>query len=358
MSAAPIDPRELRNALGTFVTGVTIVTTMDADGRRYGVTANSFSSVSLDPPLVLWSQSIGSSSFAAYRDSDRFVINILAADQVELSNKFAKSGGDKFEDVAVREGLGGLPVIDRCAANLECLKVAAYPGGDHVVYLGRVERLERSVRKPLAFSSGRYALAYAHDLGAGAADGDSHARLAAERSACAALPEIGRQLGYTVSLAVWANKGPTIICWEPSSNPISANLQTGVALSVTQSATGIGFAAHLPGALTQGFVQRELQELGLPGDEFANAVGDARQQGLSRAAVAKESALHKVSINAFCAPVFDASGTMLLALTVTGRATELAAEWDGDVPTALRKAAAELSYRFGYRAAAASKAPA
>jgi flavin reductase (DIM6/NTAB) family NADH-FMN oxidoreductase RutF len=93
MSAEPrIDGKELRRVLGAFVTGVTVVTTTDAEGRRWGLTANSFSSVSLDPPLVLWSQSIRAPSHAAFAAAGRFAVNILAEDQIELSNRFARRG--------------------------------------------------------------------------------------------------------------------------------------------------------------------------------------------------------------------------------------------------------------------------
>src|SRR5687768_7013386 len=93
--------RQLRDVFGTFVTGVTVVTTCDGNGRPHGVTANSFSSVSMDPPLVLWSQSLKALSYPAFQESDYFAVNILSVDQIEVSHRFARSGEDKF---------GGLPV--------------------------------------------------------------------------------------------------------------------------------------------------------------------------------------------------------------------------------------------------------
>lgn len=151
-----IDSKRLRATLGAFTTGVTVITTMDADGQRYGVTANSFSSVSLDPPLVLWSQATTSRSHPAFRDTDRFVVNILAADQIPVSERFAKSGDDKFAGIEVDVGLSGLPIIRGASAFLECRKVATWPGGDHVIYLGHVENLFRGERAPLAFRDGQY----------------------------------------------------------------------------------------------------------------------------------------------------------------------------------------------------------
>ena len=156
MSFVPFDQRQLRDVLGTFVTGVTVVTTRDADGVAHGVTVNAFSSVSLEPPLILWSQAIASRSYPAFRDSPRFAVNILAHDQIGLSQHFARSREDKFHGIAHHCGLGEVPILEGVAAHLECVQVAAYPGGDHVVYIGRVERIGRSGRAPLAFGHGEY----------------------------------------------------------------------------------------------------------------------------------------------------------------------------------------------------------
>lgn len=157
------DQRELRDALGTFVTGVTVVTTRDKNGVAHGVTANSFSSVSMEPPLILWSQALTSRSYSAFRDTDHFAVNILAEDQVAISNHFAKSRDDKFDGVAHRSGLGEVPVVDGAAACLECVKVESHLVGDHMVYIGRVERIGKSARQGLAFSGGKYMRACSHD---------------------------------------------------------------------------------------------------------------------------------------------------------------------------------------------------
>lgn len=156
------DSREFRRTLGAFTTGVTVVTTVGADGKPYGVTANSFSSVSLDPPFILWSQALTSSSYEAFRDCERFVVNILGDHQIHVSNQFAKSGADKFHGIVVRTGLGGVPIIDNSAAHLECVKVAMHPAGDHVIYIGQVESIFRGDSRPLGFSEGRYTVAIEH----------------------------------------------------------------------------------------------------------------------------------------------------------------------------------------------------
>ncbi len=162
-----VDPRVLRGVLGAYTTGVTVITTLDPDGQPCGVTANSFSSVSLDPPLVLWSQALAARSHPAFARNDRFVVNILADNQVDLSTRFATAGADKFSGVACHGGIGGLPVLENCAAVLECIKVATYPGGDHAVFLGQIENFWRSTQPGLAFGNGQYLSTQARTARAG-----------------------------------------------------------------------------------------------------------------------------------------------------------------------------------------------
>lgn len=151
-----IDPKDFRRALGTFVTGVTIITTRRPSGEFAGLTANSFSSVSLSPPLVLWSLSLFAPSLPAFQESPHFSINILAADQMHLSQKFSRSAPNKFEGVAVREGIGGVPLIEGAAASFTCRNEFRYYGGDHVIFLGAVLAYEHSDLPPLVFARGRY----------------------------------------------------------------------------------------------------------------------------------------------------------------------------------------------------------
>jgi len=148
--------RSLRDALGQFATGVAIVTTLDDKGDGLGMTVNSFNSVSLDPPLVLWSLAATSYGYAQYRKARHFCVNVLAADQLELARRFSKASRNKFEDVGLRTGLGGVPIVEGCVAAFECKRVAHYPGGDHMIVIGRVERFEATDRSPLLFHAGRY----------------------------------------------------------------------------------------------------------------------------------------------------------------------------------------------------------
>ena len=136
-----------------------LVTTLAADGRRVGLTANSFSSVSLDPPMVLWSLARSASCAPVFRDAEYFAINVLSARDAELSSHFARSGEDKFARFAARfqAGLGGAPVLDEAAATFECHSRHRYYGGDHIIVIGVVERYAHSERAPLVFHRGRYA---------------------------------------------------------------------------------------------------------------------------------------------------------------------------------------------------------
>ena len=148
---------EFRAALGMFATGVTIVTGRDADGTRVGMTANSFNSVSLDPPLVLWSLSRQAGSMAAFSRGSHYAINILAADQHELALRFSRKSRDRFAGVAFHEGVGGAPILAGAAAVFECYNRSQYEEGDHVIFVGEVEHCtHRSGAQPLIFHGGRY----------------------------------------------------------------------------------------------------------------------------------------------------------------------------------------------------------
>lgn len=151
-----IDPRDFRNALGAYGTGVTIITATAADGKPYGITCNSFASVSLNPPLVLWSLGIYSSSLTVFQNASHFAVHILGASQQALANKFAKSSDDKFAGVDWTPGLGDAPVLADSVANFQCRSVNRYYGGDHVIFLGAVEAYAYNTGEPLLFARGTY----------------------------------------------------------------------------------------------------------------------------------------------------------------------------------------------------------
>lgn len=155
MPEAPFDKREFRNALGNFATGVTIITAKGEDGALVGITANSFNSVSLDPPLILWSLDKGSPSLPALEASSHFCVHILSDKQAEMCMTFAKSGTDKFSTVEYTEGLGGAPLFEGCLGRFECKNVVHHDGGDHVIIVGEVERFDTQEGDPLLFFRGQ-----------------------------------------------------------------------------------------------------------------------------------------------------------------------------------------------------------
>ncbi len=154
--AALIDPLALRGVLGSFATGVAIVTCTHIDGQRVGMTVNSFSALSLQPPLVLWSLRKTSPSLAAFRFARHFAVNILAESQVDLARRFASALPDKFDQGAWSDGACGVPLLSGAAAVLECERTLEQDAGDHILFIGRVLRLADLAAPPLLFHAGHY----------------------------------------------------------------------------------------------------------------------------------------------------------------------------------------------------------
>jgi 3-hydroxy-9,10-secoandrosta-1,3,5(10)-triene-9,17-dione monooxygenase reductase component len=148
--------RHFRNTLGQFATGVTAMTCLGAHGERIGVTVNSFNSLSLDPPLILWSLANSSASYTCFQVGQPFAVNMLSVDQEALARQFAQPGTDKFKSVQTLSGLDGVPLIAGCVAYLECLTEARHPGGDHEIIVGRVRRVFNVGRRPLLFHGGLF----------------------------------------------------------------------------------------------------------------------------------------------------------------------------------------------------------
>jgi flavin reductase (DIM6/NTAB) family NADH-FMN oxidoreductase RutF len=147
---------DFRRVLGHFASGVTVITTWDADGRPTGFTANAFTSVSLEPPLILVCVDRCANSYPALRGSGRFAVNILSVEQEAVSRRFASTEPDKFETVSYRPGPLGLPLLAEALAYLECRTVHTYPGGDHTIFVGEVETASAREGEPLLYFRGRY----------------------------------------------------------------------------------------------------------------------------------------------------------------------------------------------------------
>lgn len=148
---------EFRQALGMFATGVTIVTGRASNGDLVGLTANSFNSVSLTPPLVLWSLSSSASSMGAFQAGSHYAINILSAGQQALAMRFAGRSLDRFADLDFVEGAGGAPVLKGCVATFECFNRSRYEEGDHTIFVGEVENCaHQSGLAPLLYHGGKF----------------------------------------------------------------------------------------------------------------------------------------------------------------------------------------------------------
>jgi len=157
-----IDPKAFRRALGNFATGVTIITTQAPDGTKIGVTASSFNSLSMDPPLILWSSIKDTPSCKIFESATHFAVNILASDQMDMSNHFARQQEDKFAGVEWEEGLGGAPIFPNCAGRFQCESYDKLDGGDHWIFVGRVVLFDDFGRSPLCFHQGSYSMVFGH----------------------------------------------------------------------------------------------------------------------------------------------------------------------------------------------------
>lgn len=152
-----VDGRQMRDALGRFATGVCLITTRTADGRALGMTANSFASVSLDPPLVLWSLQNNSDVYDVFAGARHYAINVLSSEHLEHSTRYARKGDHLLDPVHYRQGKYGAPVVRDALVSFECDLEASHPSGDHLIIVGRVRNmLSRPTGKPLLFFSGAY----------------------------------------------------------------------------------------------------------------------------------------------------------------------------------------------------------
>lgn len=162
MTTRTFDAHDFRRVLGNFATGITVITARTADGAQTGVTANSFNSVSLDPPLILWSLDKRSTSHDIFERASHFAVNILAAEQIDLSNHFARTHPDKFAGIPHESGLGGAPLLADCAARLQCEAFQRLDGGDHWILIGKVVAFDDFGRDPLLYHRGTYSLLLPH----------------------------------------------------------------------------------------------------------------------------------------------------------------------------------------------------
>ena len=157
-----IDIEVLRNCFGKFATGITVITALAPDGTKIGLTVNSFSSLSLEPPMVLWSLDKKSKSIGAFITAPHFAVNVLASDQMDISNNFARTSENKFNNIELLESKCNLPLLSGTVADLECKNISTYEGGDHLIFIGEVEHFNTSNKKPLLYTNGQYTVAARH----------------------------------------------------------------------------------------------------------------------------------------------------------------------------------------------------
>ena len=152
-----INPKDFRNTVGLFATGITVITTVDENGKAIGLTANSFTSVSLNPPIVLVCIDRAVTSFNAFQTAGEFAVNILGSEQTEISNKFATSGDEKWLGVEFETWAGRAPILQNCLANIECKTREIHESGDHIIITGEVTTLASKDGNQLLYWRGQYA---------------------------------------------------------------------------------------------------------------------------------------------------------------------------------------------------------
>lgn len=224
------DPRAFRRALGNFATGVTVMTAATPAGQQVGVTANSFNSVSLEPALILWSIDKRSTSYEVFAEASHFAVNVLAADQIELSNQFARPSDNKFAGVEFARGAGDAPLLADCAARFQCERHQILEGGDHWIMLGKVVAFDDFGRSPLLYHQGAYSMVLPHTR--------MHRKEEVRRPASALQGRLADNMYYLMTQAVR--------CYQAGYQPrqLSTGLRTSEArmLMVLENDSGLGMA--------------------------------------------------------------------------------------------------------------------
>lgn len=249
------DSRAFRRALGNFATGVTVVTAAGASGRKVGVTANSFNSVSLEPALILWSIDKRSTSHEVFEETSHFAVNILAADQIELSNNFARPKDDRFAGIDYQQGAGGAPLLADCSARFQCEKFQQLDGGDHWILVGKVVAFDDFGRSPLLYHQGAYSMVLPHTRMTQRAEGQAPSSHFQGR--------LQHNLYYLMTQALRAYQGD----YQP--RQLSTGLRTSEArmLMVLENDAGLSL--------------NDLQrEVAMPAREIEEAVANLKRKGL------------------------------------------------------------------------------
>jgi len=250
-----IDPRAFRRALGNFATGVTVMTAATSDGQKVGVTANSFNSVSLEPPLVLWSIDKRSNSYDVFERATHFAVNVLAADQINISNQFARPSDDKFAGIIHEAGEGGAPLLADCSARFQCEKYQQVDGGDHWILIGKVVAFDDLGRSPLLYHQGAYSMVLPNTRMTPKGEG--------QQPASSHQGRLGNHLYYLMNQAVRSYQST----YQP--RQLSTGLRTSEArmLMVLENDSGLGLCDLL-------------REVAMPAREIDQAVEILKRKGM------------------------------------------------------------------------------
>lgn len=257
-------PNEFRRCLGNFATGVTIITACNDKGQLVGATVSSFNSLSMDPPLILWSCIKESRGCPIFETSANFAVNVLASDQADLSNHFARQQEDKFTDVEWDEGIGGAPIFPNCAARFQCETYDKIDGGDHWIFVGKVVAFDDFGRPPLCFHQGSYSTLFSH-MGAGSKNDGNADKLPAE----------GRMSDHKFFLMLKAIRAYQD-AYQPKVASLELNLIESRLLLIVQDLPGLdadGLTVHLNAPIDE--TQDALQNLTDRGFLVSNGVGYA-----------------------------------------------------------------------------------
>ncbi len=249
------DPRAFRRALGNFATGITVMTAATPAGKNVGVTANSFNSVSLDPALILWSIDKRSTSYEVFAEASHFAVNILAADQIDVSNQFARPKDDKFAGIDFEHGAGGAPLLVDCAARFQCERYQIIEGGDHWILIGKVVAFDDFGRSPLLYHQGAYSMVLPHTR--------MHQTGEVQRPASALQGRLADNMYYLMTQAVR--------CYQASYQP--RQLSTGLRTSEARML----MVLENDSALSIGDLQREVD---MPMREIEQAVEILKRKGM------------------------------------------------------------------------------
>ena len=294
------DVLSFRRALSAFPTGVAVVTTSAGDGRPRGVTVSSFNSVSLEPPLVLWSQHVKAASHPDFSTAGTFTVNVLATHQADISDRFGRPGDDKFARTAWHRAETSAVIIDGCSAWFECIRARNVEGGDHTIYLGRVTRVAVSGRAPLLFAGRRYLAAQTLPQAANTVEVELLPTAVQQ-----AMDELATLTQWGVYLSRLVDEVHVVVGTDSQDVYFSRHLYPGMPLPLEGTSGGLAFLAF-------GKVQENVKRSA----DNAAILADAASRGVVHLTHNTVPGLNLFDMEALSVPIYDRANAMLYALTI------------------------------------------